>query len=96
LFIITRSILEEIVEESIDKAQIREYLKSAPEMMSGTVLTLADMSLSLTFPTIETEDFVGNTFGENISHEPDRITPDNWTRNVVKVIKNTATTMRDS
>jgi hypothetical protein len=65
-------------------------------MMSGTVLTFTDMSLSLAFPNIEMEDFVGNTFGENVSKEPERITPDNWTRNIVKLKKNTQTTMKDS
>lgn len=96
ILVIIRSILEDIVDEAIDKAQIREYLKSAPEMMSGAVLGFTDVSLSLNFPNIEKEDFVGNIFGENISLEPERIAPDNWTRNIVKIIKNPTPTAKDS
>ena len=57
-------------------------------MMSGSILTLTDMSLSLAYPTVENTDYIGNVFGANITLEPARMTSDNWTRNNVKTLKN--------
>jgi hypothetical protein len=56
--------------------------------MSGSILTLTDMSLSLAYPIVENTDYIGNVFGANITLEPARMTSDNWTRNNVKTLKN--------
>lgn len=51
------------------------------------VNAIAETTLRMEFIQVEEIDFIGNTFGENISSEPPRMKQDNWIRGKVKVVK---------
>ena len=84
LFIVIGQILNEIIEEALDRAQTREYLKQAPELMADMLLGFTELALSQAMVNVEREDFVGNTFGENMTPEPVHMVSDNWIRNKIK------------
>lgn len=84
-YLITKSILENLIEESVEKAQMKEFVKSAPGLMSSVLLSFSELCLCQNFTKVEIEDPIGNKFGSNINPEPEPIPPDNWIRKTAKI-----------
>ena len=87
ILILVSQIIEDLVESAVDKAQITEYLKSAPQLMSQTLLSFLDASFSQFSPNIERQEMTSNIFGENVNVEPKAIPHDNWIRNMIKSVE---------
>lgn len=80
------SILEELFENLSQHILTKEIMKKAPQFLSEFSLTCCSTYLSQVLIIHEETDFIGNTFGDNIDTEPERIVADNWARKNVRVI----------
>lgn len=82
---ISREIIEEVINEAVEKAQMKEFVRSAPGHMSSILLSFSELCLCQNSPQIEVTEPLANIFGSNVNIEPEPILADNWIRKTVKI-----------
>ena len=85
-FIETQEILEVMLKGVHKHILESEMMKYVPDEVSNIVIQETNSYLHNYFIPFETEDFIGNKFGENINSEPSRIKIDTWGRNKVNIL----------
>lgn len=83
--IISREIIEDVINEAVEKAQMKEFVRSAPGHMSSILLSFSELCLCQSYPQVETTEPLANIFGSNINTEPEPIIADNWIRKTMKI-----------
>jgi len=71
----------ELVDSAIEYSNQTRFKRQAPMTISNYALNQINLVIHQNDLNIERTDFIGNTFGENINIEPQRVKKDNWMRN---------------